>query len=171
MKRRACGAVSAWMALAVLHAAAVAQAPEAPADAAPASAQAGRRAYTSYCARCHGIRLVTTGSAFFDLRNFPREDKARFLNSVNNGKRAMPAWEGIVKPQDIESIWLYIGEVNGWPAPNAPEAPEAQGAAAPAATSAAAGGRWPRKLANGRCPPAAASHVQPSPRAGGPGSR
>jgi len=48
------------------------------------------------------------------LRTFPRDEKDRFLNSVTNGKRQMPAWGGIIKPETIESIWLYVGSVNGW---------------------------------------------------------
>jgi len=78
------------------------------------SSDLGRRAYTTYCTRCHGINLVVGSSAFFDLRTFPPEDKERFLNSVSKGLRAMPAWGGIVKPHEMESIWLYIGSVNGW---------------------------------------------------------
>ena len=97
-------------------AAAVAAAAASAAAAGPApSVAAGRRAYTSYCVRCHGINLVVGSSAFYDLRSFPANDKARFLRSVNKGVRAMPAWEGIVKPDELESIWLYIGSVNGWP--------------------------------------------------------
>lgn len=76
---------------------------------------AGRTAYTTYCTRCHGVNLQVGSSAFFDLRTFPSDDKERFLRSVLKGKRVMPAWEGIVKPSDIESIWLYIGSVNNWP--------------------------------------------------------
>jgi cytochrome c55X len=68
----------------------------------------------SYCVRCHGLNLAVGSSAFFDLRTFPKDDKARFVESVNNGKRAMPAWKGIVKPDEIEAIWAYIGSVNGW---------------------------------------------------------
>ena len=67
----------------------------------------GRRTYTSTCARCHGINLVTTGSAF-DLKTFPRDDKERFLRSVNKGLRAMPAWEANLSPEQIETIWSYI---------------------------------------------------------------
>jgi mono/diheme cytochrome c family protein len=78
--------------------------------------EAGRKAYTSYCTRCHGINLVVSGGAFYDLRTFPRDDKERFLTSVNKGKRAMPAWEGVVSAQDQEAIWVYIGSVNGWSA-------------------------------------------------------
>lgn len=97
----------------------------APPSAIPASAAAvvptadlGRRAYTTYCTRCHGINLVVGSSAFFDLRTFPPEDKERFLNSVRRGLRVMPAWEGIVKPHEMESLWLYIGSVNGWENPS-----------------------------------------------------
>jgi mono/diheme cytochrome c family protein len=78
------------------------------------SVEAGRRAYTSTCARCHGINLVSTSSAFFDLRTFPKDEKDRFIASVTYGKRQMPAWGGTVKPEAIEAIWLYIGNVNGW---------------------------------------------------------
>jgi cytochrome c55X len=84
------------------------------AQVAEAEAEAGRKVYTSYCARCHGINLVTSSGAYFDLRTFPRDDKERFLRSLKEGKRAMPAWEGIVKPQEMDAIWAYIGSVNGW---------------------------------------------------------
>lgn len=98
---------------AALAAACSAQA-QAEAGASVPSVEAGRRAYTSTCARCHGINLVVTSSAYFDLRTFPKDEKERFLHSVTNGKRQMPAWGGIVKPEAIESIWLYLGSVNGW---------------------------------------------------------
>jgi cytochrome c55X len=86
------------------------------ANATPApTAEAGRKVYTSFCTRCHGINLVVTGSAYFDLRTFPAADKERFVRSVSKGLRAMPAWEGTVKPEQIEALWLYVGSVNGWP--------------------------------------------------------
>lgn len=78
------------------------------------SVEAGRRAYTMTCARCHGINLVSSSSAFFDLRTFPKDEKDRFIASVTSGKRQMPAWGGIVKPETIQSLWLYVGSVNGW---------------------------------------------------------
>jgi cytochrome c55X len=81
----------------------------------PPAVERGRKSYTSYCARCHGLGLVTTGVAF-DLRTFPAQDKERFVRSVSKGLRAMPAWETIVKPGEIDAIWAYIGTVNGWPA-------------------------------------------------------
>ncbi len=64
----------------------------------------------SFCARCHGINLVTTGSAY-DLRTFPREDRERFFRAVTKGLRAMPAWESSLKPEEIETIWAYVRSV------------------------------------------------------------
>ena len=78
------------------------------------AAEVGRKIYTSFCTRCHGINLVVSSPAFFDLRTFPSGDKERFVHSVSKGVRAMPAWEGIVKPEEIDAIWNYIGSVNGW---------------------------------------------------------
>lgn len=75
--------------------------------------EVGRKTYTSYCTRCHGINLVSNGIGY-DLRSFPRDDKARFVRSVSNGVRAMPAWVGLLKPEDMDAIWAYIGSVNGW---------------------------------------------------------
>jgi mono/diheme cytochrome c family protein len=75
-----------------------------------ALAEAGRRTYTSSCARCHGIGLVNAGYGF-DLRAFPRDDKERFVRSVTKGLRAMPAWEGILKSEQIDALWAYILQV------------------------------------------------------------
>ncbi len=79
------------------------------------AAEAGRKIYISSCERCHGINLATNGIGF-DLRTFPQDDKERFLRSVTNGLRAMPAWGGTLKPEQMELIWAYIGSVNGWKA-------------------------------------------------------
>lgn len=79
-----------------------------------AAVEEGRKAYTTYCARCHGLNLTVGSSAFFDLRTFPKDDKERFVRSVTKGLRAMPAWEGVIKPEQIDAIWAYIGAVNGW---------------------------------------------------------
>jgi mono/diheme cytochrome c family protein len=96
----------------VAGAAALAAAGAACAQAADPVAE-GRRTYTGYCARCHGIDLVVSSSAFFDLRTFPR-DKERFVRSVTKGLRVMPAWEGQLKPEQIDAIWAYVGSVNRW---------------------------------------------------------
>jgi cytochrome c55X len=78
--------------------------------------EAGRRLYVMSCQRCHGIDLKTGGIGF-DLRTFPQHDKERFVRSVTNGLRAMPAWGSTLKAQQIDLIWDYIGAVNGWKEP------------------------------------------------------
>lgn len=67
----------------------------------------GRQLYTSFCARCHGVNMVTTGAAF-DLRNFPSDQPERFERSVNQGVRAMPAWGAILKPADVQALWHFV---------------------------------------------------------------
>lgn len=75
--------------------------------AAEPSAGQGKQLYTSFCARCHGVNMVNTGVSF-DLRTFPQHDKERFLRSVSKGLRAMPAWEGRLDTEELESLWLYV---------------------------------------------------------------
>ena len=84
--------------------------PDKPAQTALAqpSADKGRQLYNSYCARCHGLNMVTPGSAFFDLRTLRADELDRFERSVNQGLRAMPAWGTILKPDDVRSIWAYV---------------------------------------------------------------
>jgi cytochrome c55X len=68
----------------------------------------GRKIYGVYCTRCHGINMIASSSAFFDLRTFPPDSKERFLASLNNGIRAMPAWKETLKPEEMESLWAYV---------------------------------------------------------------
>ena len=84
-------------------------------DATPEPAEAGRKIYVSSCQRCHGINLASNGIGF-DLRKFPEHDKERFVRSVTNGLRAMPAWGGTLQIGQIDLVWAYIGSVNGWAA-------------------------------------------------------
>ncbi len=88
-----------------------------PAQEAPASANAapdpqlvekGKRTYRDFCQKCHGLNMVSSGGGFFDLRTFPPDQKPRFVTSVTNGKRAMPAWGGVLKPEEIEWLWAYV---------------------------------------------------------------
>lgn len=75
----------------------------------PEAIKQGKRLYASICARCHGVNLVNAGASTFDLRTFPLDQKARFVQSVLKGKGAMPAWEGSVTPQEVEALWAYVG--------------------------------------------------------------
>ena len=75
----------------------------------PAQAAKGKTLYGSNCLHCHGINMVTPGTAAFDLREFPHDDKARFVNSVTHGKNnRMPPWGDILKPEDIDNLWAYV---------------------------------------------------------------
>ena len=78
----------------------------------PSKADVGKRAYTSFCARCHGLNMQVSGASFFDLRKLRAEEKTRFMNSVRNGVRAMPAWGENLKPEEYENLWSYIMTTN-----------------------------------------------------------
>ena len=43
-----------------------------------------------------------------NLRDFPRNAHARFVDSVTNGKRNMPPWDDVLDPDDIEALWAYV---------------------------------------------------------------
>ena len=104
-----------------------------------ATVEMGRAVYNQLCLHCHGRDMVNPGTASFDLRRFPRDDRARFFNSVTNGRGAMPAWGDLLRPGELDALWLYVAtRGGGQPAPQMQEAPEpAEPAAAePAATSA-----------------------------------
>jgi hypothetical protein len=44
----------------------------------------------------------------FDLRAFPREQYARFANSVSKGKNNMPPWGEVLQSGDLEALWAYV---------------------------------------------------------------
>ena len=96
--------VRATIALAaVLAPAALAQ------EAAPDNAKiaAGEKVYRLNCSPCHGDDLVNTGQTF-DLRRLTAGDRARFDNSVRNGKNQMPPWKGALSDDEIDQVWNYI---------------------------------------------------------------
>jgi mono/diheme cytochrome c family protein len=67
----------------------------------------GAELYETHCQTCHGPRLANPPWAP-DLRKFPREDRARFVDTVTYGKRGMPPWDDVLKPEDIEALWAYV---------------------------------------------------------------
>jgi mono/diheme cytochrome c family protein len=67
----------------------------------------GADLYESHCQTCHGPRLANPPWAP-DLRRFPREDRARFVDTVTYGRRGMPPWDDLLKPEDIEALWAYV---------------------------------------------------------------
>jgi mono/diheme cytochrome c family protein len=69
----------------------------------------GRDLYSDMCATCHGRDMVNAGTVSFDLRKFPKDDFARFRNSVLNGKnQAMPPWRDKLTDEDIAALWAYV---------------------------------------------------------------
>jgi mono/diheme cytochrome c family protein len=72
-----------------------------------AKIEAGEAIYNDYCTNCHGQNLVSSGQTF-DLRRLTANDRARFQNSVLNGKNQMPPWKGVLGDEQIEQLWHYI---------------------------------------------------------------
>jgi mono/diheme cytochrome c family protein len=68
---------------------------------------AGAEIYSTNCAPCHGARMQDPGSAF-NLRNFPPDQKERFINSVTRGKGQMPPWGDFFKPEQLDELWAYV---------------------------------------------------------------
>lgn len=73
----------------------------------------GSELYARHCAACHGVRMGNPEGAF-DLRNFPRDERERFINSVFKGKNSMPPWADLLKLEEIDALWAYlvVGEKN-----------------------------------------------------------
>ena len=71
------------------------------------AARAGSQIYAKHCATCHGPRLADPPWAV-DLREFPKSDRARFVDSVTYGKNNMPPWGDVLKPDDIAALWAYV---------------------------------------------------------------
>jgi mono/diheme cytochrome c family protein len=72
----------------------------------------GRDLYADACATCHGRDMVNAGGIACDLRKFPKDDFARFRNSVLNGKgEAMPAWRDKIDDSDLAALWAYVRSV------------------------------------------------------------
>lgn len=82
-------------------------------DALPDPVKRGAKVYAQSCAQCHGNNMVNPGNASFDLRTFPVNQHDRFIYSLTNGKRAMPAWDGIVTQAQMEDLWAYVSAKPG----------------------------------------------------------
>jgi mono/diheme cytochrome c family protein len=69
----------------------------------------GKELYYRHCVHCHGINMINPGTISFDLRQFPQDDKARFVRSVTLGKNdRMPPWGDILLAQEVEQLWAYV---------------------------------------------------------------
>src|SRR3954447_14270631 len=93
----------ATIGLALWSASAAAEGPLFP----PAQVQRGAQLFAVNCATCHGTRMRNPQWAI-DLHTFPRDAKSRFVDSVMNGKRNMPPWDDLLKPDDLDALWAYV---------------------------------------------------------------
>jgi len=75
---------------------------------APEQISKGAELFATHCSTCHGNRMAKPEWAPVDLRKFPREDHARFIDTVTYGIRNMPPWSDVLKPDDIEALWAYV---------------------------------------------------------------
>jgi mono/diheme cytochrome c family protein len=73
----------------------------------PEQIKAGAAIYAANCATCHGPRMKNPPWAI-DLATFPRDERARFVDSVTNGVRNMPPWGDVIKPDEIAALWAYL---------------------------------------------------------------
>jgi mono/diheme cytochrome c family protein len=84
---------------------AVAQSPPGE-DFPPEQVRKGAETFATFCSPCHGERMENP--ELFNLKKFPPDQRARFINSVTNGKNAMPPWRGQLQSEDIEALWAYV---------------------------------------------------------------
>ena len=93
----------AGLGLALMGASAVAQNAQFPEE----QIKQGAGLFARHCATCHGTRMRNPQWGT-DLRAFPRDARARFLDSVANGKRNMPPWDDVLNAEEIEALWAYV---------------------------------------------------------------
>ena len=74
----------------------------------PEQIAAGAKIYAENCSVCHGPNMVEPGGGFFDLRTFPPAQRARFMNSVSNGKNSMPPWKSVLSQEQIGNLFAYV---------------------------------------------------------------
>jgi len=91
------------LALACAGAAAQGRSPQFP----PEQIKKGADLFARNCVTCHGTRMRNPQGGI-DLRTFPRDARARFVDSVTYGKRNMPSWDDVLKPDDVEALWAYV---------------------------------------------------------------
>jgi mono/diheme cytochrome c family protein len=69
----------------------------------------GRALYAHHCSHCHGFNMVNPGTVSYDLRQFPHDQKSRFVSSVTNGKNGrMPQWGDVLSREEIDKLWAYV---------------------------------------------------------------
>ncbi len=53
--------------------------------------------------------MVNAGNVVPDLREFPRDNKQRFVDTVTRGKNnRMPPWGDVLSSAEIDELWAYV---------------------------------------------------------------
>jgi cytochrome c oxidase cbb3-type subunit 3 len=95
----------------------------------PAQAAAGKAHYTQKCAACHGdvgqgvIGPNLTDKFWIHGKGTPA-DILRVVR-VGVGDKGMPAWEAMMKPEEIGQVVSFVGSLKGTTPPN-PKAPQGE---------------------------------------------
>lgn len=85
-----------------------------------ADAANGAKVFSNNCAACHvgGGNVVMAQKTLKKdvLEKFGMNSLAAITNQVTNGKNAMPAFKGRLKPEQIEDVATYVLEQSekGW---------------------------------------------------------
>jgi cytochrome c6 len=85
-----------------------------------ADAANGAKVFSANCAACHagGKNLVQANKSLSqsDLEKYSMNSAEAIIAQVTNGKNAMPAFKGRLKPGQIEDVAAYVlGEAEkGW---------------------------------------------------------
>lgn len=66
--------------------------------------------YLQFCGGCHGFNGIAwyVNSPSFALRERLEKSDAELTNSIKNGLGAMPAWEYMLKPEQLEALVQFI---------------------------------------------------------------
>jgi cytochrome c55X len=71
--------------------------------------ESGKALYAEHCSHCHGFGMVNPGNVVPDLREFPSDNKQRFVDTVMHGKNnRMPPWGDILSSAEIDELWAYV---------------------------------------------------------------
>ncbi|HYB83384.1 MAG TPA: cytochrome c [Mycobacterium sp.] len=69
----------------------------------------GKVLYAHHCSHCHGFNMVNPGTISYDLRQFPHNNKERFVSAVIYGKNGrMPQWGDALSLDEIDQLWAYV---------------------------------------------------------------
>ena len=69
----------------------------------------GKALYAENCSHCHGFGMVNPGNVVPDLREFPKDDEQRFIDTVLHGRNnRMPPWGDVLSSEEIEELWAYV---------------------------------------------------------------